>query len=133
MPDIPRLPLYARTKIVEAARITGWTEKATGGRYLLALDHGGMIEVTSRFMRRYHVCIGMYVVKDEGPLRCVTEEHFRAWYKPVVQGVPELEDMPSMRPQVDLLRARPKAKVAHPVASGIMDLVLARTAREDGE
>lgn len=134
---LPTMPAYSRVKRVEAARITGWAEKACGSRFLLTLEGGAMIEVTGRFMRRCLVKVGDYLLKDErGVLSVLPEVSFKALYAPVRAALPELEDLPSMRPQAQIVRQEfevpLKPRPVIPTRTS-MDMVLQRPAREDGE
>lgn len=130
---LPTLPAYTRIKRVEAARVTGWMN-GDNGRFLLSLEGGHVIEVTGRFMRRHKIQIGSVIVKDEeGVITAVNEDKFAAWYRP---ALPELEDLPSMRPQAQIVRQKfevpLKPRPVIPTRTS-MDMVLQRTAREDGE
>lgn len=133
---LPTLPAYTRIKRVEAARITGWAQHAHASRFMLTLEGGFEVYVTGRFMRRHMVRIGDYLVKDEDDvLSVLTAAKFAQFYTPSL-ALPELESLPSMQPQAQIVRREFEVPLKpRPVipTREALDMVLRRTKREDGE
>lgn len=136
MKTLPTLPAYTRIKRVEASRITGWAQQAHASRFMLTLEGGFEVYVTGRFMRRHMVRIGDYLVKDEDDvLSVLTAAKFAQFYTPSL-ALPELESLPSMHPQAQIVRQEFEVPLKpRPVipTREALDMVLRRTKREDGE
>lgn len=134
---LPTMPAYTRIKRVEAARITGWAQQAHASRFMLTLEGGFEVYVTGRFMRRHMVRIGDYLLKDEeGALSVLTAEKFAQFYAPESKALPELESLPSMQPQAQIVRQEFEVPLKpRPVipTREALDMVLRRTKQEDGE